>query len=66
MIDWRRRPRLRVIDGTSGSNSGPQLEREPTLNAVFPFRTQVFVVSDRAPKLESAPSADRFPGGDAA
>ena len=66
MTDWRRRPRLRVIDGTVGSNSGPQLVRASTLNTVLPFRTHVAAISDKAPKRESAPSPDRYPGGDAA
>ena len=66
MTDWRRRPRLRVIDGTGGSNSGPQLERAPNLNTVLPFRTYVAASSDKAPKRQSAPPPDRYPGGDAA
>lgn len=66
MIDWRRRPRLRVMDGTAGSNSGPQLERAPTLNTVVPFRTQVAVVSEKAAKHQVASSPDQYPGGDAA
>ena len=66
MTDWRRRPRLRVIDGLARSNSGPRLEREATLNAVVPFRTHVLVISDKAPRRESVPSPDQYPGGDAA
>jgi hypothetical protein len=66
MTDWRRRPHLRVIDGTAGSNSGPQLERPPTLNRVLPFRPRVAANSDRAPRSGSKPSSDPYPGGDAA
>lgn len=66
MTDWRRRPRLRVIDGTGGSNSGPQPERASTPNTVLPFRTHVAAISDKEPKRESTPSPDRYPGGDAA
>jgi hypothetical protein len=67
MTDWRqRRPHLRVIDGMAGSNSGPQPELSPTLSTVIPLRTQVAVVSDKAPRPQSIPSSDRYPGGDAA
>ena len=66
MIAWRRRPHLRVIDGTPGSNSGPTLERAPTLNAVLPFRPHVAAISDKVPGRESKPLSDRYPGGDAA
>jgi hypothetical protein len=66
MTAWRRRPHLRVIDGTGGSNSGPQLERAPTLNTVLPFRPRVAAISDKAHRSEGEPSSDRYPGGDAA
>ena len=66
MTDWRRRPHLRVIDGTAGSDSSPQPERASAPNPVIPFRSRVAIVSDEAPKHQSASSPDRYPGGDAA
>ena len=71
MIESRRRPLLRLIegtvDGTRGSNSAPRCESTPGEHHLPALHLRlVRVDSDKATKRHGPSSPNRYPGGDAA